>query len=145
VPLRAAAAFALVGIIAVAVWFSFLRTRPQPFTTLALTIGSSNRAVGPQPGVGKVKYPLDADALRISLKLPERLPAEARYRVELDNLDNDTGEKRPLGIDAQDAQYIFVVIPAAQLTRGQYALQLVAIKPDGGEHRVEGKYFFNVE
>lgn len=142
--LRAASAFAVVVIIAGAVWLSVSRTQsPRTFIPLTLTNSSTNRSVGAQ--VNKVNFPLDVDELRISLTLPERLPPDARYRVELDNLDKAQGETKPLEIVGQDARFVSVVIPAAQLTRAQYALNLFAIKTDGTEKRIEGGYFFNVE
>jgi methionine-rich copper-binding protein CopC len=139
--LRAVAALALVTIIASTLWLSLSRApSPQTFATLTLTISASNRAEGAQ--AGQVNLPLSADALRISLTLPEQLPRAARYRVEL---VNDNGETKPLEVAGQDAQTVTVVIPAAQLARGQYALRLFAITADGTEQRINGNYFFNVQ
>jgi methionine-rich copper-binding protein CopC len=140
--LRAVAALAPVAIIAGVLWLSIFRApSPNAFATLTLTISaSSNRAEGVQ--AAKVRLPLDASALRISLTLPERLPQAARYRVEL---VNDNGETKSLEIDRQDAQSVSVVIPAAQLARGQYALRLFAITANGAEQRIPGSYFFTVE
>jgi anti-sigma factor RsiW len=140
--LRAATALAIVAVTAGVVWLSLFRApADRTFATLTLAISSSNnRAEGIQ--ASKVKLPLSAAALRISLTLPERLPRAARYRVEL---ENDTGETRPLEIDGQDAQSVSVVIPAAQLARGQYALKLFAVKADATEQRINGSYFFTVE
>lgn len=139
--LRSAAALATVAIIAGALWLSLSRApSPQTFATLTLTISVSNRAEGAQ--AGKVRLPLNASALRISLTLPEQSPQAARYRVEL---ENDDGETKSLELAGQDAQSVSVVIPAAQLARGQYALRLFAIKADGTEQRIPGSYFFTVE
>ena len=140
--LRAASVLVLGAILAGALWLSLNRTSsPRTFAPLTLNITvNSNRAEGAQ--ASKVKLPLNADALRISLKLPDRLPSAARYRVELLNED---GAKRPLEIAGQDAQAVEVVIPASQLARGQYALSLFTISADGTEHGVEGSYFFTVE
>jgi len=143
-PLRAAVAFAVVIAIAFALWLSVPRTRPpQTFATLTLTISSSTRAAGAR--AGKVNLPLNADALRISLTLPGQTRAEARYRVELENLDNDKAEAKPLEVAGQDAQFVTAVIPAAQLTPGRYALKLFAVKGDGSEQRIEGSYFLDVQ
>ena len=136
--LGTAALIAIVAVIAGALW---LRSpAPQSFVTLTLTISNINRAGGAQPG--KVKLPPDAGALKISLTLPEQLPPAARYRVEL---ENDNGETKPVEIAGEDAQSVLVVIPASQLARGQYALKLFAIRPDGTEQRISGSYFFIVE
>lgn len=142
--LRAAAALAAVVVIAGALWLTIFRKQsPQTFATINLTGSSGTRAQGAQ--AVKVNYPLDADALRISLRLPEGLPPAVRYRVELENLDDDKGEASPLEIAGQDAQSVSVLIPAAQLTRGRYALKLFAVKNDGAEQRIEAGYFFDVE
>jgi methionine-rich copper-binding protein CopC len=143
--LRASVAFAVAVMIAGALWLTIpLGRSHQTLAMINLTISSSStRAEGIQPV--KVNLPLNAYALRISLKLPGQLPPAARYRVELENLDDDEGETKPLELAGQDAQSVSVLLPAAQLTRGQYALKLFAIKTDGTEQRIEGGYFFNVE
>jgi methionine-rich copper-binding protein CopC len=123
-------------------WLSLFRApSPQTFAALTLTINvSNNRAEGAQ--ASKVKLPLNASALKISLTLPERLPTAARYRVEL---ENDNGETKGLEITEQEARSVTVVIPAEQLIRGQYALKLFTTKADGTEQRINGSYFFTVE
>lgn len=143
-PLRAAAALAAVIAIAFALWLSVPRTRsPQTFATLTLTISNNTRAAGAR--VNKVNLPLNADALRISLTLPEQPRAAARYRVELENLDNDKPEAKTLEVVGQDAQFVTAVIPAAQLTPGRYTLKLFAVEGDGYEQRIEGSYFLDVQ
>jgi hypothetical protein len=139
--LRTAAAITIVAILAGAWWLSRAHApSPGSFAMLTLTISDSNRAEGAQ--AGKVSLPLNADALRISLTLPERLPPTARYRVEL---ENNNGETKPLEVAGQDAQSVSVLIPSAQLARGQYALKLFAVRADGEEQRIPGSYFFAVE
>jgi methionine-rich copper-binding protein CopC len=140
--LSAAAALALTALIVGALWFYVSRNgSPQTFVSLILAINkSNNRAEGAL--ASKVKLPLAASALRIFLTLPEQLPQAARYRVEL---ENDRGETKPLEITGRDARSVSVVIPAAQLARGQYALKLFAIKADGTEQRINGSYLFTVE
>lgn len=138
--LRAATAIAAVVIIAGTLWF-FRAPSPRSFATLSLTISRSNRAEGVQ--AGKVKLPPDAEALKISLTLPQPSPsAAAGYRVEL---ENDNSEAKSAEVAGKDAQSVLVVIPAAQLARGQYAVKLFAIQPDGTEQRINGSYFFIVE
>lgn len=138
--LRAATAIATVAVIAGALWLSFRAPSPRTFAALTLSISSNNRAEGAH--AGKVKLPPNAEALNISLTLPQQPPPAARYRVEL---ENDNGETKSAEVAGKDAQSVLVVIPAAQLARGQYALKLFAIKPDGSEQRLNGSYFFTVE
>jgi hypothetical protein len=138
--LRTAMAVVLVSVIAGTLWFGFLRPSPRTFATLTLTISNNNRAEGAQ--VGKVKLSPDAEALNISLMLPQPPPVAARYRVEL---ENDNGERKALEVTSQDAQSVGVRVPTAQLAREPYALKLYAIKSDATEERIKGSYYFLVE
>jgi hypothetical protein len=140
--LRAAAAFVVIAILAGTLWLSLLRApSPNTFATINLRHSYSNRAGGVQ--AGRVKLPLEADALRIRLELPERLPPAGRYRVELENED---GETQPLEIAGQDAQSLSVVIPASRLERGIYALNIFTANSDGtAEQPINGNYFLTVE
>jgi methionine-rich copper-binding protein CopC len=141
---RAGAAVGLAVVIIAGSWFWYFHlhtSSPQTFATLTLTAGVGNRAEGPQ--AVKVPLPLYADALRISLMLPEGATPAASYRVEL---VSDNGETKPLEVTGQDARSVSVVIPAARLARGQYALRLFATSADGAQQRVGGgSYFFTVE
>ena len=139
--LRAAVALAVVVVMAGALWLSRPRTSPhQTFATLTLTASVGNRAEGPQ--AGKVKLPPDADALRIFLMLPEAMAPAARYRAEL---VSGSGETKSFEVAVQDSRSVSVVIPSAQLARGQYVLRLFKTEADGAEQRVGGSYLFNVE
>jgi hypothetical protein len=139
-PLRAAAAVAVVAIIAGSWWLHVHQSSPKTFVPLTLTIGTVTRSEGPL--VPKVTLPLNADALKISLRLPEPSAAAVRYRVEL---LSENGETRPLDIAGQDAQSLTVVVPAEQLRRARYVLEVFAIKVDGTEQRIKGSYQFAVE
>jgi methionine-rich copper-binding protein CopC len=139
--LRAAAALVVLTVIIGASWLLFFRpTTPQTFATLTLSISNNNRGDGAQ--AGKIKLPLDAAALKIFLTLPQASPMSAHYRVELVNAD---GESKSIAVAGEEAQSVVVVLPAAQLKRGQYALKLYAIESDGTEQRINGSYFFMAE
>ena len=138
--LRAGAAFATVIVIAGALWLSLRTPPPATFAALTLSISSSNRAEGAE--AGKVKLPLNADALKVTLTLPQPSSPAASYRLEL---EKETGETRSVEIVGQDAQAIQLMIPVAQLQRGQYAVKLFIKKPDEPERRINGSYFFMVE
>jgi methionine-rich copper-binding protein CopC len=113
--------------------------RPQTSVALTLSASGNNRAEGVQ--AAKVQLPINAAALKISLTLPAGSAAAKSYRVDMENIYE---EKKSLKIAGQDAQSVTVVIPAAQLARGQYVLKLFAIKDDGSEQRL-GSYYFNAE
>lgn len=140
----ALSAMALTLVIIASSWLWLFRphtSTPQTFATLTLPVGISTRAESAQ--ASKVRLPLNADALRISLMLPEGTAPAASYRVEL---VSDNGETRSLKVAGQDAQSVSVVIPAAQLARGRYALKLFTTNADGTEQRVSGNsYLFTVE
>jgi len=135
-----AAAVAIVVIVAATLWFFFPRqTPPRTFVTLTLIISPSTR--GDEAQQPRVKLPLEKDALKIFLRLPQP-PAATSYRVQL---LNTSGESRSLTISEQDPQSVAVEIPATQLRSGQYALNLFAIKADGKEQRISGSYYFIAE
>ena len=73
--------------------------------------------------------------------IPEAMAPAARYRAEL---VSGSGETKSFEVAVQDSRSVSVVIPSAQLARGQYVLRLFKSEADGAEQRV-GSYFFNVE
>ena len=138
---RWAAFVALLAILAGALWFFFPRQpSSRTFATLTLAVSPNTRDEGVQ--APKIKLPLGNETLRVFLRLPNPAPTAVGYRVQL--LD-DNGESRSPGITRQDAQSVVLEIPGTQLRRGQYALNLFAIKADGTEQRIAGSYYFTVE
>jgi hypothetical protein len=140
--MRAGLAVSVLAVIVGALWFARSHTNaPRTFATITLTISAdSNRAEGVQ--AGRVKLQPGTDALRIHLKLPGLAAAAARYRIELVSREADASS---MNTAEQDSESVMVEIPAARLTRGQYAVRLFAVMPDGTEQRVSGIYLFIVE
>lgn len=142
--LRVASAVVALVIVGGLSWLYLSRVRPpRVVATLRLTSSVINRSEGVQART--IKLPADADALRISLMLPEHVTHAPRYRVELDELDKEDGETTTLAVEGQEAQAVSVLIPASRLQRGQYALTLFAVRADGTEQPVFGSYVFFVE
>lgn len=140
---RAAMSFALLLIIVAGAFviYSRIATRNHPtFVMVALTPTNAERGAGAEPT--KVKLPKDAGALRVALTPTEGLTPSARYRVELDDGEGKTESLEAVG---QDAHTVSVIIPAAHLSRGTYALRLFAVNAEGVEQRVKGSYLFSVE
>lgn len=139
---RAGLAVGVLALLTGAFWVFRSHTLPPGgLATLTLTMTAENRRdEGIKPD--RVRLPPEVGTLRISLGLPDGVAPAARYRVEL---VNDEGEARVLGVVGQDAGSLSVDIPAAQLTRGQYALRLFVINSEGVERRLSGSYFFIVE
>ena len=115
-------------------------SQPTSGTSLSLTLPNSSAVrSGENEPIAKLSLPLNVDELRLTLVLPESSPSAASYRVEaVDGI-------KTLSIAGSNSNSVSVVIPAAQLRRGQYALRLFAIKADGTEERIRGNYFFIVE
>jgi hypothetical protein len=134
-----AATIAVIVIVASIFLFSRQRT-PSTIATLTLTISATTRGEGTQ--ATKVTLPLNADVLRLRLKLPETSNPARRYRVEL---LRENGETETLPTAGQDGQSVVVEIPAAHLSRGQYALNVFVAKPNGTNERINGSYYFTVE
>ncbi|HEV2801846.1 MAG TPA: hypothetical protein VGW12_15325 [Pyrinomonadaceae bacterium] len=149
---RAAVAFATVAIIAGALWFSVPRPNDNrmrddaSLATLEVSMMSGDRAEGARAST--LKLPLQGDALRLILTLPEETVAGAAattnaYRVQVENTSGEI--KFSESAQATAARKVSVVIPAEQLVRGAYAATLYAVQPDGSEQRIAGSYRFNVE
>lgn len=138
--LRVGAVAAALVIVAGGTWLYLSRVRPpRAVATLTLTSAVMNRSEGVEAGT--IKLSPDADALRVFLKLPERATPAQRYRAELDSED---GETSTLTVEGQAGNAVSVLIPASHLSRGRYAVALLAVGDDGAE-RPYGTYFFNVE
>jgi len=137
---RFATIFVTLGLIAALVWFVILPRAPQTFAHLNLAISVDTRAGSGQ--VQSVRLPLAEDALRISLALPEPAAQGATYRVQWEDVK---GPLENLDVEKQDANSVSVIIPADELTPGQYSLKLFRKDPNGTETRVSGNYLFNVE
>lgn len=135
---RAAALAAAAIVLALVVWVARPHVNsPQSYATLTLAISSSDRAQG--GAATKLRLPLQAEALRLRLELPETAP---QYRIELLRENGETQGLKPVG---QDEQSVVVEVPASQLSRGQYALKVYAIRPDHSEQGIKGSYLLTVE
>ncbi|HET6852229.1 MAG TPA: hypothetical protein VFH46_07885 [Pyrinomonadaceae bacterium] len=124
------------------IWSRMPHSAPKTFANLNLTAVSEDRSQGVSTARQKIKLPLGADALRVSLTLPEPTPKGASYSVQW---KNSKGSSKTLEIESQDASSVNVVIPADELVPGRYALKLLRKNQDGTEDRVNGNYFFDVE
>jgi hypothetical protein len=143
IPKYATVGTALVLGVILLIWSISRQPAPRTFANLNLTIASDNRGRNVSTGPPKkLTLPLGADALRVSLELPEPTPKGSTYRVELENV---SGPLKSLAIDSQDSNSIKVIIPAGDLTPGKYALKLLRINQDGTKQRINGSYFFDVE
>jgi len=76
------------------------------------------------------------------LTLPEALDPATHFRVEL---LKDSGETVSVEKVARIEQSAVIELAATQLSRGQYALKLYVLKPDGTEERIKGSYFLSVK
>lgn len=137
---RAALALGVAVVVLGALWLVVKPGTPRTFATLTLAASAGDRAEGVH--AEKVGLPLAADALRINLTLPAGTPPAARYRVELLRRGSQAEE---IETEGRNERSVSVVVPASHLARGQYALRLFAVAPDGTERRIEGNYFFNAE
>ena len=138
---RFATAVAVVAIALVFVWPYVTRTTaPKTFATLTLSISNGDRAEGTP--ASRVRLPINAEALKISLSFPGATSTAQGYRVEMLNDKSGTTE---LKVEERTAQTVSVVLLKDQVVRGDYALKLFVIKPDGTEERVGGSYRFTVE
>ena len=141
---RGGAVLAGLVLLAATVWFINRPAAPQTFAvlTLAVQAGSTRSDDGDRTPPQRVKLAPGTDALKVTLQLPANPPPATDYRAEL----LDTGTRSlPLTAASHDAQTVTFEIPAKQLPRGSYILNLTAIQPDGSPQRLRGSYYFDVE
>lgn len=135
----AAASAGVVLLVLGAIFISRLGS-PKSDVYLTLTNSALNRGEAVLPT--KVALPPNAGELKIKLMLPQSsTPTAATYRAELD----DRNDRKAVTVVASDASSVTVAIPANQLPRGEYALNLFIIKADGTQQPLPGSYFFNVD
>ena len=113
----------------------------SPTSDMYLTLNNSavKRDQGALPP--KVAIPANTGELKVKLMLPASPTPAAGYRAELDDRD----QTRDVRVVESDAQSVTVAIPAEQLRRGEFALNLYMIKADGSAQAIPGSYLFNVE
>jgi hypothetical protein len=133
--LRTAATIATIVIVA---GIAYQISRREPAGTLAvisLTISTSDRGSGSE--VKSVKLDPGNRGVRIELTLPEQAPQAQDYRIEL---IDDQKRSRNLPIKERTDKLLVVEIPADEINRGSYIIQL-----HGDERRIRGSYFFNIQ
>lgn len=130
----------LVLVAGVGIWFLFGRSSSPAFATLELSLSSPSRSTGSE--IKKITLAPNINELRIKLNLPDRNPPPKSYRADLRG-ENISLPRLP--ITEQTAQSLTVVIPAEDLTRGTYAIELNAVNENGAEEAIRGAYLFAVE
>ena len=120
----------------------WIRSRQQSQTTItvALTNTQLSRSSGGTALPYKLNLPPDAGELRAALTLPKSFPQGTRFQAVL---DNQIDRKQVKVVDHKE-NVVTVVIPAADLPHGEYALELTALKTDGTEEAIPGNYRFDV-
>ena len=99
---------------------------------------NAERNVG--TGENKASTGPGADGLRLKLRLPPPHSAAISRVVAW----SEHVFLPELTIEAQDAESITVIIPASQLNRGSYAIQLTEIN-NGRETPLRGAYEFDIQ
>ena len=136
-----AAAFAtLVLVASVGIWFLMNPSSSPTYATLELNLSIASRNSG--SAITKVTLKPNIDELRIKLNLPNRVPPARSYSADLRG-ENISLPRLPIA--EQNAQSLTVVIPADELTRGTYAIELNAVNDNGVAEAVRGAYLFAVE
>lgn len=136
-PLAATAAAVVVAVVLLIALIPRGNPSSANYAVVNLTITAADRATGAAPHV----VPMPESGLRINLTIPEQDRGAKDYSVKL--IDGKQVEQ-DLQIEERNEQSITVAVPAASLSRGEYAIQ-VWKKSDAGEERVPGSYRFNVE
>jgi hypothetical protein len=135
---RPAISFAILLIVAGLVFWVISNNAKPTYQSLELAMGSSERSVG--TAVKRVHLESGTDGLLIKLKLPG--PTVSQYRASLRG--EPLAAPTQLTIEAQDAESITVLVPADQLSRGSYAIELTEIN-NGRETPLRDAYEFTVD
>jgi hypothetical protein len=135
---RVVAAVAAIAVVAAIFWLS-RSPAPSTLATFTLKMSYATRGKG-TPAVTQI-VPFNAD-VRLLLELPEGSNSALHYRVAL---LKESGEPQTLPGVRQDGQSLIIDFVARQLSRGQYGLNVYAIKPDGTEQSLSGIYLFIVD
>lgn len=136
-----ATAFATLVVVAgLGIWLLFGRSSSPVIATLELSLSSPSRSTGTE--IPKISLARNIDELRIKLNLPNRTPPPKSYSADL---RGENISLRRLSIAEQNVQSMTVVVPADDLTRGTYAIEINAVNDNGVEEAVRGAYLFAVE
>jgi len=132
--LTAASVIVVIGVV-----FVVMRSGRSPqYAEINVTLTTSTRAEGPSP----LRVQRPEAGFKINLPIPE----DARDAKDFSaRLVDGNGTVRDVKVDERKDQSVVVLVPATLLSRGNYAIQLFEIKPDGTEDRVRGSYRFDVE
>lgn len=136
----------IVGGALLSLWY-FIPRAPQKFVLLTLKASESNRGNEKERKANskrleRIEFPIGADALHITVELPEYSPEGAKYRVQWEDVKNQLGSLEILEEQGKD---VTVVIPAGRLKSGQYKLNVFRSIHGGPEEPVNGDYFFEVK
>jgi hypothetical protein len=137
--LRIASTAAAVVIIAVG-FYLIWPSGSTNYAMLSLSISTANRAENAAPA--KVKLESGMAGVEVNLAIPEQAKGAKDYQIKLVSADLS---EHDLKIDKRDDQTVTVKIPASLLSRGQCAIQISRLTPNGSYTRIPGSYYFNIE
>jgi methionine-rich copper-binding protein CopC len=138
-PRLAVAALPLLLVLGIAGIWLYSR-QPRTVVTVGLANTQLSRSSGGDALPQKLTLPPDAGELRASLTLPKAFPQGTRFQALL---DNQIDRKQVQVLDHKE-NVVTVAISAKDLPRGEYALELTALKSDGTEEAIPGNYRFDV-
>lgn len=131
-----------VGLVVIAsLYYFYPRSYYRPvysitLTNTTLTRDNQNNNALPE----KVTLPPNTSYVRASLKLPKQFPSGTRFEAILDNQI----DRKPMTVVEENQDVVTVSIPAGELPKGEYALELIAIKSDGQKEEIPGSYRFSI-
>lgn len=113
---------------------------PRTMGERTLVASSSERASGSEAET--IKLPFQFDDLKLHLTLPQPSIPAKDYRVDMLSVD---GKTKTLKTVSHNQQFVDVVVPASELSRGQFALKVYAINPDSAAPRITASYLLTFE
>lgn len=135
---RPAVSFAVLLIVGGLVFFVVLLNSKPNYMSFVLAMTSSERNVGTE--TRRVHLDSGVDGLRIKLSLPT--PRAPQYRA---SLRGGEGVSLPqLTIESQDAESMTVIVPANEVSRGTYVIELKEVSGTV-EKPLRGAYVFAID
>lgn len=135
---RPAISFAALLIVGGLVFFVVLLNTKPTYMSFVLAMTNTERNVGAAPQ--RIHLDSGIDGLRIKLSLPT--PRASQYRA---SLRGGEGVSIPqLTVESQDAESMTVIVPANEVGRGTYVIELKEVSGEI-EKPIRGSYIFAID
>ena len=136
--LRAVIAVVVLGVLAIPIYRSLRQAHVATITLNPTIVTRGDAAPDNRVDLG------DADTLTVFLNVPAQAATGAKYRAELEYLEDNTGASQAAGVTNQNSQTVTIEIPTDGLRKGRYAVRLL-VSLSGHPDQQVATYNFTVQ